>query len=133
MASRKMQGSQMLETTVEYLDAIDVLIVDDDISFQRMAQESLNQSGFKVETVGSPSEAMRAVTRHTFDVVVTDLVLDSSATVESSVDLIEQLKRHSPATLSSSPGMPLPSRINSPISASRCWRKGSTPPRSSNI
>ncbi len=76
----------------------DVLLVDDDVSFLRMTQESLRHSGFRVDTVVSATDAIRAVSERAFDVVVTDLVLDPSASVESSVDLIEQLKRHSPST-----------------------------------
>lgn len=76
----------------------DVLLVDDDVSFLQMAQEALRHDGFRVDTVVSAADAIRAVTQRVFDVVVTDLVLDPSATVESSVDLIEKLKRHSPAT-----------------------------------
>jgi CheY-like chemotaxis protein len=76
----------------------DVLLVDDDVSFLRMTQEALSHSGFRVDTVVSAIDAIQAVCHRAFDVVVTDLVLDPSASVESSVDLIEQLKRHSPST-----------------------------------
>jgi ActR/RegA family two-component response regulator len=75
----------------------DVLLVDDDVSFLRMAQESLCHLGFRVHTVATAMDAIRAVSERVFDIVVTDLVLDPSGTVESSVDLIEQLKRHSPS------------------------------------
>jgi CheY-like chemotaxis protein len=74
-----------------------VLVVDDDAAFRDMIRETLSADGFRVQTAGSAQAAIVALADSDFDVVVTDLMLEPLGTPQSSIDLIEHLKRHKPA------------------------------------
>ncbi|HZQ61894.1 MAG TPA: response regulator [Casimicrobiaceae bacterium] len=49
-----------------------VLVVDDSPSFRRMVRYVLNQGGYEVTEAGDANEAMAAVQRSSFDLVLTD-------------------------------------------------------------
>jgi two-component system KDP operon response regulator KdpE len=50
-----------------------VLVVDDEASLRKALRTSLVASGFSVEEAGSGEEALDAVKRHTFDLVLLDI------------------------------------------------------------
>ena len=50
-----------------------------------------------METAGSAQAAIATVAECDFDVVVTDLMLEPLGTPQSSIDLIEHLRRQKPA------------------------------------
>jgi len=69
-----------------------VLAVDDQRYFRELISGLLGQEGYEVVTVGSGEEAVRAMERERFDVVVTDLVMPGM----SGTDLVRRIKATDP-------------------------------------
>ena len=59
-----------------------VLIIDDDESMREVLQEALSQRNFEVTSRGSADEALRLLTEHEIDVVVTDFNMPTMTGVE---------------------------------------------------
>ncbi len=73
---------------------INILIVDDDVTFCLMLKKLLEKHHYKVTTVFSPEEVKRIVQKGFYDVVLTDLRMPDV----SGMDLIRQIKHESPKT-----------------------------------
>ena len=69
-----------------------VLAVDDQRYFRELITGLLSQEGFEVRAVGSGEEAIQALERERFDVVVTDLVMPGM----SGTDLVRRIKATDP-------------------------------------
>jgi CheY-like chemotaxis protein len=69
-----------------------VLAVDDQRYFRELISGLLGQEGYEVITVGSGEEAIRAMERDRFDVIVTDLVMPGM----SGADLVRRIKATDP-------------------------------------
>jgi CheY-like chemotaxis protein len=59
---------------------IHILFVDDEPEFIRAHINALQDSGYKVKSVRSHTEALEALTRQRFDLIVLDLILPRSET-----------------------------------------------------
>jgi DNA-binding NtrC family response regulator len=70
-----------------------LLLVEDKDSFRKMLLQALEGSGFDVEGYGDPQEAIRALERNAFQVLVTDLRLPSF----NGLELIQRAKRLQPS------------------------------------
>jgi len=77
-----MNGSEQLvlsdSNESEPLQALSVLIVDDDGDFLETLEPILEAEGFRVRTTSTVRDATRALTELDFDVVVTDLALGAT-------------------------------------------------------
>jgi CheY-like chemotaxis protein len=69
-----------------------ILAVDDQRYFRELISGLLGQEGFEVRTVASGEEAVQALERERFDVVVTDLVMPGM----SGTDLVRRIKATDP-------------------------------------
>ena len=69
-----------------------VLAVDDQRYFRELISGLLGQEGYEVRAVGSGEEAVQALERERFDVVVTDLVMPGM----SGTDLVRRIKATDP-------------------------------------
>jgi two-component system chemotaxis sensor kinase CheA len=67
-----------------------VLLVDDNAFFRDMLTPVLKAAGYRVRTASTADEALRAVLRHRFDAVVTDLDLPD----RPGLDLVDAIRRH---------------------------------------
>jgi Response regulators consisting of a CheY-like receiver domain and a winged-helix DNA-binding domain len=54
-----------------------LLFVDDDVEFQKIITEFLLLEGYKVDAVNSPVEALELFKQNTYDLVITDLKMES--------------------------------------------------------
>ena len=52
-----------------------ILVVDDEVDVQAVVGDVLTEDGYDVDTVGSPQDAMDAVVRRSYDVVICDVRL----------------------------------------------------------
>jgi DNA-binding NtrC family response regulator len=52
-----------------------VLVIDDEVDVQEVVGDLLTEDGYDVDMVGSPDDAMDAVVRRSYDVVLCDLRL----------------------------------------------------------
>jgi len=52
-----------------------ILVVDDEIDVQAVVGDVLTEDGYDVDTVGSPEDAIDAVIRRAYDVVICDVRL----------------------------------------------------------
>ncbi|MGH7312916.1 MAG: response regulator [Candidatus Rokuibacteriota bacterium] len=52
-----------------------ILVVDDEVDVQEVVGDVLAEDGYDVDTVGSPQDAMDAVVRRSYDVVICDVRL----------------------------------------------------------
>lgn len=59
-----------------------VLVVDDDESLRRVTQVQLEQAGFETETAADGSEALAALQKTTFQLVITDLKMPGMSGLE---------------------------------------------------
>jgi two-component system, NtrC family, response regulator HydG len=67
-----------------------ILIVDDEISLRNTFRIFLKRAGYEtVQTVGSFGEAIEAVTRRAFDLIICDIVLES----HSGIDLLKEFRQ----------------------------------------
>lgn len=77
---------------------IKVLLVDDEPSILMTLEMVLHAEGFEVQTASSGTAAKTALSEHAFDVVLTDLSLETAST---GYDVVQAAKQHGarPATL----------------------------------
>ncbi|WP_159519034.1 sigma-54-dependent transcriptional regulator [Sunxiuqinia indica] len=73
---------------------INILIIDDDVTFCFMLQTLLEKNKYRVTTVFSPIEAKRIIQEKEFDIVMTDLRMPDM----SGMDLIRLIKNQAPAS-----------------------------------
>ncbi len=73
---------------------INILIIDDDVTFCLMLQTLLEKNKYRVTTVFSPIEAKRIIQEKEFDIVMTDLRMPDM----SGMDLIRLIKNQAPAS-----------------------------------
>jgi DNA-binding response OmpR family regulator/anti-sigma regulatory factor (Ser/Thr protein kinase) len=59
----------------EVVGATHVLVVDDDPALRRILDSGLQDAGYQVRTVVEAQAAIEAVTQHTFDIILLDLML----------------------------------------------------------
>src|SRR5690242_663816 len=71
---------------------LNVLVVDDELNIRKVLAACLEADGHRVIAVGSLDDAVQAVNRRSFDLVLVDLLLGS----ESALDLIPRLLAASP-------------------------------------
>jgi DNA-binding NtrC family response regulator len=69
-----------------------ILVVDDELEIQEIVGELLTEVGYAVETVSSPEEALQAVARDSYDLVISDLRLPGC----SGTTLVEEIMRRRP-------------------------------------
>jgi two-component system, NtrC family, response regulator PilR len=72
----------------------DILLVDDERSVREFLAIYLKRAGHKVETVADTTEARAAISRHEFDVLITDLRMPDG----TGLDVLETSKRLHPET-----------------------------------
>ncbi len=70
-----------------------ILVVDDDPSVRELLKDLLLMSDYDVVACESPFEALDLVKNHSFDLVITDLMMPGM----SGMDLVKALKDHDPA------------------------------------
>ncbi len=71
------------------LDAISILVVDDEESLRLTFQLFLQRQGYEqVLTASSFEEALAAVSEHTFDLIISDIVLEGT----SGIDLLRRIR-----------------------------------------
>ena len=75
---------------------LSVLIVDDDPQFAEAMGETLNGINAVCESVRNRKEAEKALGGKTFDVVITDLILEGEG--EGGLDILKQMKKTAPET-----------------------------------
>ncbi len=72
-----------------------ILVVDDEPLILNMAKEILNAEGYQVETAGDGKQALEALQTHSFDLVLTDMMMPDMTGME----LVRHLRHHHPGTL----------------------------------
>ncbi|MBW2328137.1 MAG: response regulator, partial [Deltaproteobacteria bacterium] len=71
------------------LDTISILVVDDEESLRLTFQLFLQRQGYdQVVTASSFEEALTAVSEHTFDLIISDIVLEGT----SGIDLLRRIR-----------------------------------------
>jgi DNA-binding NtrC family response regulator len=70
-----------------------ILIVDDDPSVTTSLALLLKQSGYKSQSVSSPSEALEQLERDEFDLVLQDMNFSRQTTGEEGLDLLGKIKK----------------------------------------
>ena len=71
------------------LDTISILVVDDEESLRLTFQLFLQRQGYdQVVTASSFEEALAAVSEHTFDLIISDIVLEGT----SGIDLLRRIR-----------------------------------------
>lgn len=73
-----------------------VLLLDDDVAIQRLVAMLLRRNGLRVDVVGKGNEAIAALQKADYDVVLLDLMMPH----EGGMTVIRHLREHAPATLS---------------------------------
>jgi len=68
-----------------------VLVVDDEAVIRDVCEQILEGEGYAVTTAASGKEALRLVSEHSFDAVVTDIMMPDM----SGLELLEVIKRTS--------------------------------------
>ena len=71
-----------------------ILVVDDEESLRRVTQVRLEQAGYSVCVAGSAEEAVEALERSPFDIVLTDLRMPAM----SGLELLKHVRSNSPDT-----------------------------------
>ena len=61
---------------------IKILIADDDDIFRELLKDSLSQSGYDVEAVHDGLMALKELTKHKYDLVLTDIVMPEKEGIE---------------------------------------------------
>lgn len=52
-----------------------ILLVDDDLNLRRSLEMGLRSLGYQVVVAGNANEALQAIQQHSFDVVITDVIM----------------------------------------------------------
>lgn len=74
------------------VDAVRILIVEDDKTLRAVLAELMSEQGYEVEAVGSGEEALTKAMEVAFDLVVTDIRMEGMSGLEA----LEQMKQHQP-------------------------------------
>lgn len=69
-----------------------ILVADDELFFQELFREVLQAAGHEVRTVGSGADALEAVTREHFDLLLTDVVMPGL----DGVSLVREARKRDP-------------------------------------
>ncbi|HPF36517.1 response regulator [bacterium] len=69
-----------------------ILVIDDEVPVRKVIARYLEHGGFVVTGVGCADDAVAAVRRETFDLVITDILLPD----RNGIDLIQELDRMVP-------------------------------------
>lgn len=70
-----------------------ILLVDDDLSWQKIYQRILTGVGNSVEIASTKDEAMQRIEQRTFDIVIVDLrLVDNDETDMGGIQVIERLR-----------------------------------------
>ena len=72
-----------------------VLLLDDDVSMQRLVARILGKSGFRVDVFLTGNQAIAAIGRHRYDVILLDLMMPH----EGGMTVIRHLRTTDPKTL----------------------------------
>jgi PAS domain S-box-containing protein len=72
-----------------------ILVVDDEPLILNMAKDILRLEGYQVVTAGNGQEALQALQTHSFDLVLTDMMMPDMTGME----LVQHLRVHHPGTL----------------------------------
>jgi len=93
-----------------------VLVVDDEAALRRTLRASLATSGFAVEEAGTGAEALIAVRRRPFDLVLLDVNMPGL----SGVEVCRQIRAIAPRTVPATAGPAVSYAQIAPIVAERC-------------
>jgi CheY-like chemotaxis protein len=72
-----------------------VLVLDDDVSIQKLVSMILKREGLRVDAVGSGSKAIEAIDRHEYAAIILDLMMPH----EGGMTVISHLRVHKPELL----------------------------------
>ncbi len=72
-----------------------VLVLDDDVAMQKLVAALLKREGHRVDVVGSGSQAIKALEKDTYSVVLLDLMMPH----EGGMTVIKHLRETKPAML----------------------------------
>jgi DNA-binding response OmpR family regulator len=70
-------------------------VLDDDPSMQRLVRLLLEQAGYRVDVVDKGDAAIDAISRHSYDAMLLDLMMPN----EGGMTVIKHLRAHSPSLL----------------------------------
>lgn len=73
----------------------DILIIDDDISLQRVLEYNLHEAGYRVTTAASGEEGLRLFREQPTSLVITDMKMPGM----DGMQVLQAIKEHSPETL----------------------------------
>jgi len=90
----------MLEPLMATKDAVRILVVEDDAIFRDTVREILKDLGYKVRGARSLSKATKRLTRHHFDLVLSDLEIGDGTGFEV-VQIARQTRPDAPIILMS--------------------------------
>lgn len=76
----------------DFPDQVNILVVDDEPSIRDLLKDGLERSGYVCETAGDGIEALEALERQTFDVVVTDIMMPRMDGIELSARVLKDHK-----------------------------------------
>jgi len=71
-----------------------ILVVDDEPEIRNMLQEALTRSGYEVLTAPDGKQAVDLLRKHTFDLVISDILMPE----KDGLEVIMYLQRESPMT-----------------------------------
>ncbi len=72
-----------------------VLLLDDDPAIQRLVSKILKSDGYKVEVVGNGKDAITAIEKTPFDVIILDLMMPH----EGGMTVMRHMREQTPALL----------------------------------
>jgi len=75
-----------------------ILIIDDDIAITTSLSLLLKKSGFYVQTVAHPQEALQRISNTQFDLIIQDMNFSASTTGEEGMALIKKIKAENSLT-----------------------------------
>ena len=90
-----------------------ILVVDDEIELKNVLVESLLSQGYRTTGLTSGAEALKALRRQTFDVMLTDLMMPSM----DGITLVQESLKIDPCLLYTSPSPRDTERSRMPSSA----------------
>jgi DNA-binding response OmpR family regulator len=73
-----------------------ILLVEDDPDISNIIQANLKYYGFKVVIASNGAEALELISKHQFDLIITDLmmpVMDGNQFVKDPIALVQTVKR----------------------------------------
>jgi two-component system response regulator PilR (NtrC family) len=69
-----------------------ILVVDDELSMREFLEIMLKKSGYEVESVSDPEQAVLRVENDVYDLVITDILMPKM----NGLELLRKIKEHSP-------------------------------------